>query len=282
MKMSGFIIAFSMFVVGCASNSDMSSSEIGDDGNSQRASVSFNDISQNDLEHAQTHFKHARTGVDVDLETFRSIVSGVDSQELFSKLGEPFNVVSQADIQVWEYDINLPISSNTHRLVCQTQFQIDPSNKTVSEVNFRRSQCENIHQQQPADTDLPVEEAIALVPALPSGFPIYFDFAESGLTKKAQGQLDNLINAYQISDFSIALKSYADRVGSERANLILSERRAESIAEYLVVNGIPEKRINIYPMGESLPLIGCDQTENDKLETCLAPNRRTDIVVSKL
>lgn len=81
-------------------------------------------------------------------------------------------------------------------------------------------------------------------------------------------------------DGEVKITGHADRIGSEKYNLALSQRRADAVAGYLVAQGIDEKRITTVAKGESEPVVACDKIKgrahhmNLKLIRCLQPNRR--------
>jgi len=75
---------------------------------------------------------------------------------------------------------------------------------------------------------------------------------------------------------TVGVVGHTDSVGSDSYNLALSERRAESVAAYLVRNGVIAERIYIDGRGEAQP-IASNQTEEGR-----AQNRRVEIVLSPI
>jgi len=69
------------------------------------------------------------------------------------------------------------------------------------------------------------------------------------------------------------IEGYTDDVGSEAMNQTLSEKRAQSVRDYLVTQGIAESAITSKGMGESMPVAPNDSAENRQ------KNRRVEIVV---
>ena len=51
----------------------------------------------------------------------------------------------------------------------------------------------------------------------------------------------------------IEMASHTDRVGSAKYNQGLSQRRAQSVVDYLIENGIPRERLKPAGYGESRP-----------------------------
>ena len=74
---------------------------------------------------------------------------------------------------------------------------------------------------------------------------------------------------------TITVEGHTDSVGAERANQALSERRAESVAKYLVKLGLPESRVSARGRGEAAPIAPNDTAENR------AKNRRIEFHVDR-
>lgn len=75
---------------------------------------------------------------------------------------------------------------------------------------------------------------------------------------------------------------FTDRIGSDAYNRGLSEKRAQSVVDYLISKGIPSNKISARGMGESNPVTGntCDNVKpRAALIECLGPDRRVEIEV---
>jgi len=86
-------------------------------------------------------------------------------------------------------------------------------------------------------------------------YGIYFDFASATL------RLESAPAIQQITEYlkenvqqKILIEGHTDNVGSESANLSLSEKRANAVKEELVKNGIDAGRISIQGMGSKNPI----------------------------
>jgi OOP family OmpA-OmpF porin len=84
---------------------------------------------------------------------------------------------------------------------------------------------------------------------------VNFEFGSANLTKES---FPILLNAMQVltqnPELHIEIRGHTDNVGSEKQNLILSERRAKVVKDYLVANGISEARLEFKGLGESYPI----------------------------
>jgi outer membrane protein OmpA-like peptidoglycan-associated protein len=74
----------------------------------------------------------------------------------------------------------------------------------------------------------------------------------------------------------IEIAGHTDNVGQKNDNLVLSQKRAESVSRYLISQGISSERLSTKGYGDSRP-IASNETEQGK-----SLNRRTEINVNAL
>ena len=114
---------------------------------------------------------------------------------------------------------------------------------------------------------------------------VLFNFNKSSLKAEGQQALDQLytqLSNMDPKDGSAVVLGYTDRIGSDAYNQQLSEKRAQSVVDYLVAKGIPADKISARGMGESNPVTGntCDNVKGRQaLIDCLGPDRRVEIEV---
>ncbi|MBK4783398.1 MAG: porin OmpA [Pantoea sp. Pent] len=114
---------------------------------------------------------------------------------------------------------------------------------------------------------------------------VLFTFNKSTLKPEGQQALDQLysqLSSMDPKDGSVVVLGFTDRIGSDQYNQKLSEKRAQSVVDYLVSKGIPANKISARGMGESNPVTGntCDSVKGrNALIDCLAPDRRVEIDV---
>ncbi len=83
---------------------------------------------------------------------------------------------------------------------------------------------------------------------------IYYDFDKADLRPESQKDLDEMVKILQENpDIKVELSSHADRVGSDAYNEGLSERRANSVVDYLVSKGIDPSRLTAKGYGKTKP-----------------------------
>ena len=90
--------------------------------------------------------------------------------------------------------------------------------------------------------------------AMAAGNVFYFDFDSSALTADARDAVDAHIAVLLASDSSVRLESHTDERGTREYNLALGERRANSVRDYMVANGVPSYRIESISYGEENPV----------------------------
>ena len=101
---------------------------------------------------------------------------------------------------------------------------------------------------------------------------VYFEFDKSSLTSKSIQTLKSAVDALnENSTIEVTLSGHADERGTREYNLALGQRRAESVSDYLVLNGIKKSRITVKSFGEEKPLAYSQD------EASYAKNRRVEI-----
>ena len=108
--------------------------------------------------------------------------------------------------------------------------------------------------------------------------PIYFEYDKSNITQEGAFELDKLVQVMKNNDKMVILaKSHTDSRGSDKYNLMLSERRAKSTVQYIISKGIDASRISGKGMGELEPKEVC----NPCTEAQHALNRRSEFLIVK-
>ena len=88
--------------------------------------------------------------------------------------------------------------------------------------------------------------------------PIYFDFNKWNIRPDAALELENIISILKkYPEMVIEIGAHTDCRGPEEYNLNLSHKRAKSVREYLVSQGIPNDNVKSVGYGEMQPLNKC-------------------------
>lgn len=99
----------------------------------------------------------------------------------------------------------------------------------------------------------------------------YFDYDRSTLTYETRQALDQHAEILKNSARVIRLEGHADDRGTREYNLALGERRAKSVADYMVLQGVSRSQIETISYGEEKP-VAFGQNEQ-----AYALNRRVEL-----
>ncbi|HIN39350.1 MAG TPA: OmpA family protein, partial [Flavobacteriales bacterium] len=100
---------------------------------------------------------------------------------------------------------------------------------------------------------------------------IYYDYDKWDLRPESETTLDSLVYFLNVNNnITIELSSHTDDRGQENYNLKLSQRRAQSVVDYLIKKGIDIERLTPVGYGKSKPVIENAETEEEHQK-----NRRT-------
>ena len=83
---------------------------------------------------------------------------------------------------------------------------------------------------------------------------IFYDYDKADLRPESKAALDELITVLRDNpNVTIEMASHTDRWGSDAYNINLSDRRAQSVVDYLVAHGISRNRLQPHGYGKSKP-----------------------------
>lgn len=108
--------------------------------------------------------------------------------------------------------------------------------------------------------------------------PVYFAFDKSYITDYSKKKLNNLIELLNSnSDYLLDISGHTDDMADENYNLHLSQKRVDSVIEYLTLKGISQTRIRkTQALGESSPVESNATAEGRKM------NRRVEFQIMQL
>ena len=118
----------------------------------------------------------------------------------------------------------------------------------------------------------PAPEPKAEVITLDDQGQVMFAFNSAELTPASEQRLQSLLPRLQeLGVTRIRVVGHTDSVGSDSYNQALSERRASSVAQYLISQGLAPDKVTSQGRGESEPIADNDTEEGR------AHNRRVDL-----
>lgn len=103
---------------------------------------------------------------------------------------------------------------------------------------------------------------------------VFFETSKWDLMTISQTELNKLVDLLKANPTKkIEISGHTDNVGSDDANMTLSNNRANSVVEYLTKHGIPAAQLTSKGYGETSP-IATNETEEGR-----AKNRRTEFKI---
>ena len=88
------------------------------------------------------------------------------------------------------------------------------------------------------------------------GDRVFFGYDSSDLDSDALELLqDQVAWLKQNSDVTVTIEGHCDERGTREYNLALGQRRAESVANYLIANDVSRSRLIVKSYGEERPLV---------------------------
>ncbi|SHF39532.1 PorE family type IX secretion system protein [Dysgonomonas macrotermitis] len=85
---------------------------------------------------------------------------------------------------------------------------------------------------------------------------IFYDFDKAALRDESKKELDDLIELLELNpNVTIELSAHTDRKGSNEYNECLSQRRAQSVVDYLIAHRIEKDRLTVAGYGKRQPKV---------------------------
>jgi outer membrane protein OmpA-like peptidoglycan-associated protein len=104
---------------------------------------------------------------------------------------------------------------------------------------------------------------------------VNFEFDRDRLTANAEMLLDEVVSELEAHpDISVEIAGHTDSKGSEAYNQNLSERRAQSVVDYLAANGVASSRLAAVGYGEAQPVADNETEEGREI------NRRVELIIA--
>ena len=214
-------------------------------------------------DHAEIHFYPSRT-------TGHNLKAMTDVNGNYKvKVGNDEKIKVEIlfhDKIVHEETINTPAYIG-QEISIKKDFSINEEKQIVVEVEF------NLEDPKYGDLEAIGSKFRASNRALLSN--VYFGFNEYYLNKEDQPSLQPLVEAMKENEkFKIEISGHTDAVGDAKTNLRISLLRAQSVALYIVSQGIEKERIVAKGFGSAKPIASNDQEEEGR-----ELNRRIEVLV---
>ncbi len=179
--------------------------------------------------------------------------------------------VAESDPETGEYQIRVPggqlygVHAESTNRISENQ-NLDLRNITYDEV------IENSVLKLEPIKLATVEENVSIVLN-----NIFFDFDKATLKQESFSELNRIVSLLKEREgMEIEISGHTDATGPEQYNLVLSERRAASVVQYLLDKGIDKNRISVVFYGETKPIAPNSTLEGRR------KNRRVEFKIQKL
>jgi OmpA-OmpF porin, OOP family len=128
----------------------------------------------------------------------------------------------------------------------------------------------------PAEPAPPPPPPPAAAVCSPGPYIVFFEWDKSDITPEAASILDNAVTAYgDCGQAQVMLAGHADKSGTPKYNLGLSQRRNDAVQGYLTSKGIPGGVITTKAFGEGAPRVetadGVRELQNRRVEISYGP-----------
>lgn len=214
-----------------------------------------------------------------NLANLRQMRAGLNKQQVADLIGYPHFSEGVWGVREWNYVFNFRKPDSDEVTVCQYKVLFD-DDKVARSFYWKPESCAALIEEQKPVAKHKEE--------MPQHFTLsadaLFALGKADITPEGRSALANLASELRphIGQVrSIHVTGYTDRLGSEASNQRLSERRAGAVADVLVQEGLPSKKIEVEGLGESNPVKACPDQSHAQLARCLAPNRRVEVRVDQ-
>ncbi|TCP92163.1 Beta-barrel assembly machine subunit BamE [Cricetibacter osteomyelitidis] len=195
-------------------------------------------------------------------DNVNTIEKGMNKEQIRQLVGDPQFAEGLFGVREWDYVFNY--REHGEHKICQYKVLFDKNGEAQSFFWLPES-CNVKHGD---NIDMSAD--------------FIFDFNKDTLSAGGQRILTNVAKILSNTTQSFTINGYADRLGSDVANLKLSQRRAERVKNELITLGIEPARItSVVGHGKADQVKACNDQSGAELRECLRPNRRVVIELVK-
>lgn len=149
--------------------------------------------------------------------------------------------VGRIDNQLQVSRVETPVSTSTPAPISATEDALEPSRTA---------------------TDVRQEELQSELDSILRGTTIEFRTSKAELTSEGQLVLDRVIEPLRrAAGYQVRVEGHTDSRGDAAMNLALSQDRAQSVADYLVDQGIDSLTVHVQGFGETRPIATNDTVD---------------------
>ncbi|ARK28593.1 OmpA family protein [Halalkalibacter krulwichiae] len=108
---------------------------------------------------------------------------------------------------------------------------------------------------------------------------ILFEFDSYELLQEADKVIEQLVQVIEAAEGKVAIEGHTDQIGDAAYNQQLSEKRAQSVLEALIKEGIDEKRLEAIGYGSQKPIANHIRPDGSDDKEGRQKNRRVEVKV---
>jgi len=84
---------------------------------------------------------------------------------------------------------------------------------------------------------------------------LYFAYDKSDINSEGRAKIRSLAKVIKDNGLNVRVEGHCDERGTREYNLALGEQRAKTVAELLIINGVPSNKITTVSYGEEKPAV---------------------------
>lgn len=213
-------------------------------------------------------------GYYVNLENLGKMGPGMSKKQVMELVGHPQFNEGMFGVREWDYIFKFRQPNGQPDKICQYKVLFD-KNMVAQSFFYLPADC-----LQPPAPAQQMTTAATNVKKINLAADATFSFDSALLRSEGRVKLDRLISELNEAKLiSISIIGYTDRFGSTASNNKLSLQRANSVRSYLMEHGVKGSQIEVDGRGSAEPLVFCPGAKSPQVVACLAPNRRTQIII---
>lgn len=199
-------------------------------------------------------------------DNLQLVQDGATRDQLYNLLGRP-HFKEGFGTKEWDYLFHFRTPEG--KKTCQFKVLFD-NDKIARNFYWLPEGC--------AESEEPVQpEPTTFSFALDGDVTFGFDSAE--LTAYGRNEVSKIAQNLKQQGVlkEVVVAGHTDRLGSVAYNNDLSQRRAETVRQALISEGVDRQALYAVGHGKNMPVVQCDNMNRGELIGCLAPNRRVEI-----